>query len=171
MKNTTPQGFVYVIHAAGTNRIKLGYSAQPEDRIRKLQTGSPVELRMLARYPGSRATEARLHSALAEYRKGGEWFEVPPFIGLLIHQIASGRAKEARVRPCRPSNKHPTRSTIEYVKSSTYAWAVRYRWKEQEKRKVRYVARCSQGAMEVIDRKGRGRLGDLLRRYYDASRP
>lgn len=69
-------GYVYVIHALGTSRVKIGYSADPEKRLRELQTGSPFELRLLAKWPGSLDSELSAHRAFADHRCVGEWFEV-----------------------------------------------------------------------------------------------
>jgi hypothetical protein len=94
MQNSTPTGFVYVIHAVGTNRIKIGYSADPEKRLAQLQTGSPYELKLLAQWPGTAEVEQRIHQRLAQYRCGGEWFSVPPFIGNVIYQAIQGRKRD-----------------------------------------------------------------------------
>lgn len=97
--NERPQegkGFVYVIHAVGTNRIKIGYSVDPEKRLAQLQTGSPYELRLLAKWPGTIEAEQRAHQCLTQYRCGGEWFSVPPFIGQIIHQAITGWAKPSK---------------------------------------------------------------------------
>lgn len=83
------KGFVYVIHAVGTNRIKIGYSAEPEKRLLHLQTGSPFELRLLGKWPGTVEGEQRAHRILAKYRCSGEWFAVPPLAGLLIYQAVT----------------------------------------------------------------------------------
>jgi hypothetical protein len=79
--NERPQegnaGFVYIIQAIGTARVKLGYSIEPEKRLRELQTGSPYELALLSKWRARPATERRLHREFAEYRVKGEWFELP----------------------------------------------------------------------------------------------
>lgn len=96
------QEYVYVIHATGTNRIKLGFSTKPKERLAQLQTGSPFPLQMLACWPGSRARENRLHRYMAQFRQVGEWFEAPPFIGLklweLVHkgEVTGSVKKKAR---------------------------------------------------------------------------
>src|SRR5262245_38436826 len=102
MKLTTqsnPPTYVYVIHAAGTNRIKLGVSEQPLKRLRELQTGSPYQLRLIAQWPGNRLLETTLHERLGAYRVSGEWFEVPPFIGMLIFQIVHEQIKKPGHNP------------------------------------------------------------------------
>lgn len=103
MQHITPTGFVYVIQAMGTNRIKIGFSVEPDKRIKELRTGSAQSLQILAKLPGTRETEKRLHRALAEYRQGGEWFEVPPFIGLRILQVA----REETALPVQSKRKPP----------------------------------------------------------------
>lgn len=92
MENTTATGFVYFIRAVGTSRIKLGFSAEPEKRLRELQTASPNRLVLLAKWPGTVAIERQLHKEFAEYRVRGEWFKLPrPLIEQLL-----GSAKPVR---------------------------------------------------------------------------
>lgn len=55
-------GFVYIIEAVGTDRVKIGYTGEdPDLRRRRLQTSSPFELRVLVALPGSLKVERRLH--------------------------------------------------------------------------------------------------------------
>jgi len=84
------EGFVYVIHAVGTNRIKIGYTTDLKARLRSLQTAAPFPLQMLANWPGTEARERRVHRYLSQFRKVGEWFEVPPFtVGHQIWQLVT----------------------------------------------------------------------------------
>lgn len=72
------QGWVYFIEAEGLNRIKIGWSRDADDRLATLATGSPVPLRIVARFPGSRGDEQRLHRRFAAHLVGDgvreEWF-------------------------------------------------------------------------------------------------
>lgn len=84
------QGFVYIIHAVGTNRIKIGFTADLKRRLKALQTAAPYPLQMLASWPGTEARERRVHRYLSQFRKVGEWFEVPPFtVGYQIWQLVT----------------------------------------------------------------------------------
>jgi hypothetical protein len=66
---------VYFILAEETNRVKIGFSNEPERRLSDLQTGSPCTLRMLAVFPSnSVGTEKALHAKFAKQRVNGEWF-------------------------------------------------------------------------------------------------
>ena len=67
-------GFVYFIEAVGVDRIKIGYSDNPEQRIKQLLTGSAVSLEMRATMPGSQTTEKELHQRFAHLRIENEWF-------------------------------------------------------------------------------------------------
>jgi hypothetical protein len=69
-----PDGFVYVIRDDESGLAKIGYSKDPSDRLRKLQTGSPVRLWLVCVMPGDLATEAALHGVFKERRVHGEWF-------------------------------------------------------------------------------------------------
>jgi hypothetical protein len=76
--------YVYFIQAFGEQdlqRIKIGMSDDPQDRLRKLQTGSPVKLKLL----GSVRCKSRQHAAQVEklahgifekQRRRGEWFHL-----------------------------------------------------------------------------------------------
>jgi hypothetical protein len=66
--------FVYFILAEETNRVKIGFSNEPERRLSDLQTGSPCSLRMLAVFRGNSRTEKALHAKFAKQRINGEWF-------------------------------------------------------------------------------------------------
>lgn len=71
---TTPQEFVYVIHAEGTNRVKIGRTKDIASRLRDLRTASPFPLRLIELYPASRKLETIMHRKLKQYRRSGEWF-------------------------------------------------------------------------------------------------
>lgn len=69
---------LYVIRAVGTNLVKVGVSGDVERRLRQLQAGSPVELRVEERIVGTRTTEAHAHRLLKQhgFHRHGEWFEL-----------------------------------------------------------------------------------------------
>lgn len=69
-----PSGFIYFIEAEGAQRIKIGYSKNPDRRLRSLSTGSPMPLRLLAQIPGNQADESKIQRQFAELRLEGEWF-------------------------------------------------------------------------------------------------
>ena len=71
-------GFVYVIHAVGTSRVKVGYSADPEKRLLELQTGSPFPLSLVGRREGDRSLERAVHDRLRDHLQIGEWFDIDP---------------------------------------------------------------------------------------------
>lgn len=56
--------------------VKIGFSTDPDKRLRELQTGSPFKLRLVKTYPGNRALERRLHGLFSDVRLHGEWFRV-----------------------------------------------------------------------------------------------
>lgn len=71
-------GFVYTIHAVGANQVKIGYSADPDQRLSRLQTGSATELELVATWKATDQDERELHRILAEFRTQGEWFRLSP---------------------------------------------------------------------------------------------
>ncbi len=87
MNPTIKQSFVYVIHAQGTPRVKLGVTTDVDARLRAIQTGCPYKCVVLAQWPGSPRLERKLHEHFKEHRKHGEWFELPPYSGKAIYDI------------------------------------------------------------------------------------
>ncbi|MFE7529119.1 GIY-YIG nuclease family protein [Kitasatospora sp. NPDC057542] len=55
--------------------VKIGRSVDPTGRLSSLQAGSPVELRLLATFPGGPRLEKHLHACFARQRIHGEWFD------------------------------------------------------------------------------------------------
>lgn len=73
---------VYVIGNSANNLLKIGYADHLKTRICGLNTGSPVDLQLLhflyfVDGGLSKNIEGDAHKALAEFRRRGEWFEVP----------------------------------------------------------------------------------------------
>ena len=71
--------YVYMIQK-GYGSIKIGVSANPEDRLAELQTGNHGELHLIAKFPfESRSMaltmEKELHVKFADSRLKGEWFK------------------------------------------------------------------------------------------------
>jgi len=74
MKKKAKQEFTYFIQSENGGPIKIGYTRQdPNQRLKDLQTGSPVKLKLLGAIKGNK--EAMLHHKFIEERSHGEWFE------------------------------------------------------------------------------------------------
>lgn len=70
------RGSVYFIREHGTDRMKIGFSTQPHDRILALQTSSGARLELFAVIEGTMADEKALHERFARFRVRGEWFRI-----------------------------------------------------------------------------------------------
>lgn len=57
------------------NFVKIGYSRDPNKRLKKLQTGNPVKMKIIATLPGAYKTEDGLHEAYRKLKVRGEWFK------------------------------------------------------------------------------------------------
>lgn len=68
-------GFVYFIQGEGEGRIKIGWSVDPRRRLEVIQRFSPVALRLLGTFQGSRTDEARAQKLFDHAHSHGEWFE------------------------------------------------------------------------------------------------
>lgn len=65
---------VYFIRAGDTEMVKIGWSQDVPQRVAAIQTGCPVEVRVIRILDADRRAEARLHRQFAECRQRGEWF-------------------------------------------------------------------------------------------------
>lgn len=54
--------------------IKIGYSSNPEQRLKELQVGNPHKLKLVNTMPGDSKTELSLHKLYDSKRVHGEWF-------------------------------------------------------------------------------------------------
>jgi hypothetical protein len=74
--------------------VKIGYSTDPESRLRYLQTGHPKKLVLLG---VCSIPEPVLHEKFESLRLQGEWFRLTPELEGYIRDVVS--ASEWRVRP------------------------------------------------------------------------
>ncbi|MGL4620000.1 MAG: GIY-YIG nuclease family protein [Chroococcidiopsis sp.] len=71
------EGWIYLIHAEGTNRYKIGRSINPIARASEIQKQSPYPLKIVESTwtLDAPSDEAKLHRLFADYRIFGEWFD------------------------------------------------------------------------------------------------
>ena len=78
---------IYFVTARDIGRVKIGYSANPRNRLVGLQTGCPVRLVMERVMHGYEVDEADLHSRFAPHRLNGEWFSLAAEIEALMANL------------------------------------------------------------------------------------
>lgn len=74
---SSSDGWIYVIRDE-RGWFKIGFSLNPQLRLRKLQTGNPRPLALVSTWPGDAVLERLLHEHFAEHRGEGEWFAPAP---------------------------------------------------------------------------------------------
>lgn len=72
-------GYVYIVHALGTKRYKIGRARDPNKRFERLKQQSPFPLKLLGTFftEDCVTQEKRLHTVATVYQTHGEWFELP----------------------------------------------------------------------------------------------
>jgi hypothetical protein len=89
-KPTLPVSREYCYFIGGDEGpVKIGYSALPAIRLKDLQCGSPVQLRILAAVRGGSEREREYHRRFRGSRAHGEWFHRTPDIIAEIDRIAA----------------------------------------------------------------------------------
>jgi len=74
-RDASAEGYVYVVGAAGSSVVKIGYSSNVTKRLRALQNASPAPLSVMWTTRGDMSTERRLHREFDKCRIRGEWFD------------------------------------------------------------------------------------------------
>lgn len=70
------EAFVYFILAPDQGYVKIGWTADPAERLRQLQRWSPAPLRFATCLGGGQLLERELHRFFAADRVHGEWFRL-----------------------------------------------------------------------------------------------
>ena len=74
------EAWVYFIHAPRLRLIKIGYSTNPDARLRALRVGVPVDMRIIGKVRGGLITEKVYHEKFKHLRVGGEWFRATKYL-------------------------------------------------------------------------------------------
>jgi Meiotically up-regulated gene 113 len=83
-------GFTYILQAEDEDLFKVGYTlTSVEERMKALQTGSGHRLRLYKSIPSyfPDRLEKIIKTMLGDYRKHGEWYEVPD--GMIDNVLSS----------------------------------------------------------------------------------
>lgn len=92
--------FVYFLEASGLSAVKIGVTDDLTRRIRTLQCGCPVPLRLLCLIPEEEVSETFLHgkfSHLSIDGVGKEWFHFTSELRQFIEGINQTRKQVGRI--------------------------------------------------------------------------
>lgn len=78
---------IYFIKDYDNNYVKIGYSHDPQHRLRQLQTGSYSDLKILVVIPGTMVEEKALHKQFIDYRVRGEWYRYKGALEIYIDSL------------------------------------------------------------------------------------
>lgn len=79
-----------VYFAQALDKVKIGCSRRPVDRILQVTEWVPFPVKMLATMPGTYAVEFAIHRMFAEEWSHGEWFNLTPRLQAFIDRVAKG---------------------------------------------------------------------------------
>jgi T5orf172 domain len=88
-------GYIYLIHAVGTKRYKIGLTVRSvEERFNELnssQSAYPLQLIAFGKFPDVNVAEKEFHARYSRNRVYGEWFE---FTNREARSVALSLSKE-----------------------------------------------------------------------------
>lgn len=68
--------YVYFFMTTDGRYVKIGHSSNPFKRIRTVQTGCPLEIKIIGYFEADRKYEEILHKKFKRCRTHGEWFKL-----------------------------------------------------------------------------------------------
>lgn len=68
--------YVYFIGNIEYKIVKIGFSSNPQNRLKSLQTGCPYKLKILKKIEGNSHLEKDYHKIFKDFNMEGEWFEL-----------------------------------------------------------------------------------------------
>ena len=83
--------FIYYIKNINSGHIKIGWSRNPQKRIRQLQPGAEGKLIIMATQPGGPSAEASIHRHFKRLQFYGEWYKSDSSLLGYISDILEGR--------------------------------------------------------------------------------
>lgn len=80
-------GAVVYFIGQGSRFVKIGTTASLQSRLHSLRCASPVELDLLALFPGGAQREGEFHKRFASVRHRGEWFRRRGDLAKLLERL------------------------------------------------------------------------------------
>lgn len=80
------KGFVYFIVNYQDRKVKIGYSTNPEQRLKQLLTGNDGKLELAKVVPGTVKDERKYQRVFCHSKIRREWFELTPEIEEFINR-------------------------------------------------------------------------------------
>lgn len=87
-------GYIYAIECS--ERIKIGFSKNPEKRFYKIASDAPAPCALLGYWPGDAADELEVHTKFNAIRSHGEWFTATAELLTFIARHAVPMPKKLR---------------------------------------------------------------------------
>ena len=99
-KKTSCRGkeLIYFIQQGEKGPVKIGHtSSNLMERVRALQLGNPLELKLIGSIDGTPGIERALHKKFSEFNMRGEWFKPDPNFMSQIKSILHSRSAQVDV--------------------------------------------------------------------------
>jgi len=90
-------GYIYFVKPQGSSVVKIGFSTDPDKRLRSLQLMNHTPLKIVAKIKATQRDEQWLHQELKAYRVRGEWFRLSSFE--VFRAVFIARCLNAGVEP------------------------------------------------------------------------
>jgi hypothetical protein len=82
-------GYIYFIEAIGTNRIKIGWSTNPNERLDHIASSCPFPVKLIKLIYGDYKTEQLWHQKFKHLRIYREWFKSTSALRMAIDKSPS----------------------------------------------------------------------------------
>lgn len=137
--------------------FKIGVANDVNARVRALQTGNPVEIRIVFSHEIiDRNVEKRLHKLFSDKRIRNEWFALTEKDIYDIIEVAKSQQNYIAIRQNPPLREKKTKAEttesppaesawIERFMRGHYNWYLKWRWRDENgKKRSKYIGRDKQ---------------------------
>jgi hypothetical protein len=93
---------IYFVQPVDGGLVKIGRADNPEKRLRDMQVGSPLKLRLCSYHQADTDMELRLHLLFSKYREHGEWFKPCPALAAIAGAIPDETLTDDDITPNPP---------------------------------------------------------------------
>ena len=88
-------GYVYLLQAEGGGPMRIGWTRNPDARLRSHQGSSPLELRLIRVFAAPLRVERMLHNALTPLRVRGSWYSADEVVEECVDLAAAWMVEKA----------------------------------------------------------------------------
>jgi len=103
--NNMEQDYIYAILNKADNVVKIGFSNDPNKRLKQIQPYTIHPLQLLLTFVGDHHVERSIHEELKDYHVSAEWFKYTPEVFAVLVKFMGNQFDVKPPKPHTPTDK------------------------------------------------------------------